>query len=345
MKTALIFGGRSDEHDVSVVSARSVAAALGGGGHEVVPMAIDRRGLWATDDESRRVLDGSGDRTDQVLTFTGAHRLNPRLLNDSFDVAFPVLHGPYGEDGRIQGLLEMVDVPYVGCGVAASALCMDKVRTKRVLESAGLPTTPWVTVSDHAWRANPEPLRRRARDLGPPLFVKPSCMGSSVGITRVVDAESLDGAIVTALQHDTTVLVERGLEAREIEVAVLGDTEPRASAPGEIVPGDDFYTFADKYLDDACRLLAPAPIDRDTTALVQELAISAFELLGCQGMARIDLFLENSTGKLWVNEVNTIPGFTSISMYPRLWGLSGLPYSDLLDELLRLAVERHRRSR
>ncbi|RLE27309.1 MAG: D-alanine--D-alanine ligase A [Acidobacteria bacterium] len=341
MKLALIFGGRSGEHDVSIVSARSVAAALGDGGHEVVPMAIDRRGLWATDDESLRVLKGSGNRADQALSFTGVHRLNPSLLNDSFDVAFPVLHGPFGEDGTIQGLFEMLDLPYVGCGVASSALCMDKVQTKRVLVSHDLSTAPWVTVKDHAWLTDPEALRRQALDLGLPLFVKPSRMGSSVGITKVVDGKTLDAAIATALRHDTTVLIEKGLEAREIEVAVLGNQEIRASVPGEVVPGGDFYTFEDKYVDDTCRLLAPAPLDQVMTERVQEVAVSVFDLLGCQGMARVDIFLEKTTGGLWVNEVNTIPGFTSISMYPRLWKLSGLAYPDLLNELLRLAIERH----
>ncbi len=341
MKVALVFGGRSDEHDVSIVSARSVAAALDDGGHEVLPMAIDRQGLWAGDDESRRVLEGSGDRTDQALAFTGDHRLSPRLLNDSFNVIFPALHGPYGEDGTIQGLFEMLDLPYVGSGVAASALCMDKVRTKRMFGSDGLPTAPWVTIDEIAWQADPKTLKRRSLDLGLPLFVKPSRMGSSVGITKVVNRQALEGAIATALQHDSTALVERGLEAREIEVAVLGNDEPRASIPGEIIPGADFYSFEDKYLNDNCRLLAPAPLDQNVTEQAQKLAVSAFELLGCQGMARVDLFLEKTTGKIWVNEVNTIPGFTPISMFPRLWKLSGLVYPDLLNELLRLAIERH----
>ncbi len=345
MKVALIFGGRSGEHDVSIVSARSVATALRDGGHEILPMAIDRRGLWANDIESRRVLESSGDRTDQALTFTGEHRIDPRLLDNSCDVVFPSLHGPFGEDGTIQGLFEMLDLPYVGSGVAASALCMDKVRTKRIFENDRLPTAPWVTVTSHAWRADPEALRRRALDLGLPLFVKPSRMGSSVGITKVIDTESLDAAVETALRYDTTVLIEQGIEAREIEVAVLGTTEPRASVPGEIVPGDVFYSFEDKYLDARCQLIAPAPLDTDTTERVQSLAVEVFRLLGCEGMARVDLFLEKSTGKIWVNEVNTIPGFTSISMFPRLWSLSGLDSPGLLDELLRLAIERHNNPR
>ncbi len=345
MKVALIFGGRSGEHDVSIVSARSVATALRNGGHEILPMAIDRQGLWANDIESRRVLEGSGDRPDQALTFTGEYRIDPRLLDNSCDVVFPSLHGPFGEDGAIQGLFEILGLPYVGSGVAASALCMDKVRTKRIFENDRLPTAPWVTVTSHAWRADPEALRRRALDLGLPLFVKPSRMGSSVGITKVIDTESLDAAVETALRYDTTVLIEQGIEAREIEVAVLGTTEPRASVPGEIVPGDVFYSFEDKYLDARCQLIAPAPLDTDTTERVQRLAVEVFRLLGCEGMARVDLFLEKSTGKIWVNEVNTIPGFTSISMFPRLWSLSGLDSPGLLDELLRLAIERHNNPR
>lgn len=341
MKVALIFGGRSGEHDVSIVSARSVATALHNGGHEVLPMAIDHKGLWATDGESQRILNGSGDRPDQALSFTGAHRLNPTLLKDSFDVAFPVLHGPFGEDGAIQGLFEILGLPYVGSGVAASALCMDKVRTKKMFENDRLPTAPWVTVTSHAWRADPDALRRRALDLGLPLFVKPSRMGSSVGITKVIDTESLDAAVETALRSDTTVLIEQGIEAREIEVAVLGTTKPRASLPGEIVPGDDFYSFEDKYLDDRCQLIAPAPLDAETTEQVQSLAVEVFRLLGCEGMARVDMFLEKTTGKIWINEVNTIPGFTSISMFPRLWSLSGFEYPALLNELLRLAIERY----
>lgn len=341
MKVALVFGGRSSEHDVSVVSARSVATALRQR-HNIVPMAIDREGLWATDEDSQRVLDCSGDRADQVLGITGINRINPRLLSEDFDLAFPVLHGPFGEDGTIQGLFEMLDLPYVGCGVAASALCMDKVRTKRILESEGLSTAPSITVSNRSWRDDRDLIRVQALGLGLPLFVKPSRMGSSVGITKVVAAESLDAAVELALKFDSSVLIELGLEAREIEVGVLGNEEPQASVPGEIVPGGDFYSFDDKYLDDSCQLLAPAPLDTKETSRIQDLAVSAFEILGCQGMARVDLFLEKLTGRLWVNEVNTIPGFTSISMYPKLWALSGLAYPDLLDRLIDLAISRQK---
>ncbi|MCD4749848.1 MAG: D-alanine--D-alanine ligase [Thermoanaerobaculales bacterium] len=345
MRIALIFGGRSAEHDVSVVSARSVSRALSAGGHEVFPMAIDRRGMWVDQGKAQRILQESGDRTDEVVEFQGRHRLDPRFLSETFDVAFPVLHGPYGEDGAIQGLFEMLDLPYVGCDVTASAVCMDKLQTKRLLVQAGFETAPWVTVRRHEWYANVAPLRRRILEFGLPVFVKPTRLGSSLGISKVKNPGELDDAMKVGFDFGPCLIVERGLDAREIEVAVLGNVEPRASLPGEIIPGRDFYDYKDKYLDDGCRLLAPAPLDEELVARVRKLAVDVFRLLGCEGMARVDLFLEGHTERLWVNEVNSIPGFTSISMYPRLWDLSGVKYPALLDELLRLAVERHRQIR
>ena len=338
---ALVFGGRSLEHEVSVVSARSIAGALRHDRYDVTPMAIDRRGRWADSETARRVLEASGDRADRVVDFKGSDRLDRRLLDGSIDVAFPVLHGPYGEDGTIQGLFEMLDIPYVGSDHAASAVCMDKSISKRLLVQAGLPTAPWHTVSRPEWVREPDDVRSRCLALGLPLFVKPARLGSSVGVSKVADATGLGPALEAAFIHDELAIVERGLEAREIEVAVLGNGDPRASLPGEIVPGHEFYDYEDKYLDDSCQLLAPAPLDAETTSRVQQMAVAAYRALGCAGMARVDLFLERADGTLWVNEANTIPGFTTISMYPRLWGLSGLPYPDLLDELVRLAEERH----
>jgi len=340
---ALVFGGRSLEHEVSVVSARSVAGALCHDRYDVVPMAIDRRGRWADPATARRVLETSGDRADRVVRFDGSDRIDRRLLDGAIEVAFPVLHGPYGEDGTIQGLFEMLDLPYVGCSHAASAVCMDKSISKRLLVQAGLTTAPWHAVRRVDWVREPEQIRSRCLDLGLPLFVKPARLGSSVGVSKVGDERGLGSALEAAFAHDELAVVERGLDAREIEVAVLGNDDPRASLPGEIVPGHEFYDYEDKYLDDRCQLLAPAPLDADTTARVQEMAVAAYRALGCEGMARVDLFLERAGGALWVNEANTIPGFTAISMYPRLWGLSGLPYPDLLDELVRLAFERHER--
>jgi D-alanine-D-alanine ligase len=338
-RVALIFGGRSGEHDVSIVSARSVDHALDRNKYQVLPMAIDHRGLWADADTARRVLDESSDRADKVAHFEGIYRLDPRLLDGTSDVAFPVLHGPYGEDGTIQGLFEMIDLPYVGCDAASSALCMDKIFCKRLLAQEGLPTPAWVELDGTSWIEDRDGIVDRSLGLGLPLFVKPARLGSSVGISRVPEEADLVAAIELALGHGERALVERGLDAREIEVAVLGNRHPRAAVPGEVVPGHDFYDFDDKYVDSACELLAPAPLDAETTAAAQGLGINVFRLLGCSGMARVDLFLERDSNHLWVNEVNTIPGFTSISMYPRLWGLSGLDYPALLDELIRLALE------
>jgi len=298
---ALIFGGRSREHQVSVVSARSVAGALRRDRYDVAPMAIDRRGRWADPETAVRILGASGDRTDRVLEFEGSSRLDSRLLDGAIDVAFPVLHGPYGEDGTIQGLFEMLDIPYVGSDHAASAVCMDKTITKRLLVQAGLPTAPWHAVERPAWARDAGEIRRRCLALGLPLFVKPARLGSSVGVSKVAAAKGLDPALEEAFAHDDLAIVERGLDAREIEVAVLGNAEPRASLPGEIVPGHEFYDFDDKYLDGACQLLAPAPLDGATTEQVQWMAVAAYRALGCAGMARVDMFLERGGGTLWVN--------------------------------------------
>lgn len=342
LRIALIFGGRSGEHDVSVVSARSVAGALDPSRYEIVPMAIDRAGRWASPDTAARVLAESGDRTDRVLSFQGDVKLDPRLLDGGIDVAFPVLHGPYGEDGTIQGLFEMLDLAYVGCDPTASAVCMDKALAKRLLVQAGLTTPAWIELDRESWTDSHDELSSRCLDLGLPLFVKPARLGSSVGISRVADPVQLDAAVDTALGHGKSVVVEKGIDAREIEIAVLGNQQPRASVPGEVVSGHEFYDYEDKYLDDSCELHAPAPLDPDQADTARRLAIEVFSSLGCAGMARVDLFLERTTGSFWVNEVNTIPGFTSISMYPRLWDITGLAYPALLDELIRLAIERHR---
>jgi D-alanine-D-alanine ligase len=325
------------------VSARSVDRALDREKYEVVPMAIDRHGLWADAETASRVLAESSDRADDVVRFEGHNVLDPRLLDSMIDVAFPVLHGPYGEDGTIQGLFEILDLPYVGADTAASAVCMDKVFSKRMFVQAGLPTAPWVELDRGSWSDDRRGVIERSLALGLPLFVKPARLGSSVGISKVSREGALVEAIELALGHGEGALVERGLDAREIEVAVLGDRNPRASMPGEIVPGHEFYDYEDKYVDSACQLFAPARLDPETTAAAQELAVEVFRLLGCWGMARVDLFLERDGGRLWVNEANTIPGFTSISMYPRLWQISGLEYPALIDELIRLAFSRRTR--
>jgi D-alanine-D-alanine ligase len=239
-RVALVFGGRSDEHDVSIVSARSVDRALDRKKYEVVPMVIDRQGLWADAETARRVLAESSDRADAVVQFEGSNRLDSRLLEDSIDVAFPVLHGPYGEDGTIQGLFEMLDLAFVGCDAASSALCMDKIFCKRLLAQAGLPTPAWVELDRSSWIEDRDVVVERSSALGLPVFVKPARLGSSVGISKVSGKETLSSAIELALNHGERVLVEKGLDAREIEIAVLGNRHPRAAVPGEVVPGHEF---------------------------------------------------------------------------------------------------------
>lgn len=339
LRIALVFGGRSFEHDVSVVSARSVNRALDRDRYEVVPMAIDHRGLWADAATADRVLSQSTDRADGIIPFEGRDRLDQRLINGDIDVAFPVLHGPYGEDGTIQGLFDMLDLPYVGCDVASSALCMDKIFCKARLAQAGLPTPAWRELDGAGWKDDRRVVLERCLELGLPLFVKPARLGSSVGISKVKQEHELAAAIELALGHGDRVVVEEAVDAREIEVAVLGNRRPRASVPGEVQPGHEFYDYDDKYLDSSCELLAPAPLDEATTNRVQDLAIRVFRLLGCSGMARVDIFLARENSDLWVNEANTIPGFTSISMFPRLWELSGLKNPALIDELISLALE------
>jgi len=345
LRVALVFGGRSGEHEVSVVSARSVGAALDPARFEVVPMAIDRAGRWADAETAARVLADSGARSDQVVAFDGAARLDPRLLGGEIDVVVPILHGPFGEDGTIQGLCEMLDLPYVGCGVTAAGVTMDKVLSKRLFEQAGLPTPRFVAVTAKDWATARIECEERCLALGLPLFVKPSRLGSSVGISKVKAAEELATAIASAFGYDDVVIVEEGVPAREIEVAVLGTEPPCASVPGEVVPGHEFYDYADKYLDDACRLLAPAPLTPEQTEEVRALAVRAFLTLQCEGMARVDFFLDRRDGRFLVNELNSIPGFTSISMYPRLLSLSGVPYPELVATLVDLAVARHERRR
>jgi len=328
-----------------VVSARSVAAALDRERHEIIPMAIDRAGLWADPATAARVLTEAGETPDRIPGFEGSSRLDPRLLDGAVDVVLPILHGPFGEDGTIQGLCEMLDLAYVGCDVESSALTMDKVTSKRLFREAGLPTPRWATVSTGEWGAERSACEERCLALPLPLFVKPARLGSSVGITKVREPRELAAAVELALGYDSLVIVEEGIPGREIEVAVLGGDPPFASVPGEIVPGHEFYDYADKYLDDACQLLAPALLEPGQVAEVQRLALAAFATLGCEGMARADFLLDHRDGRFLLSELNSIPGFTAISMYPRLLGLSGVSYPQLLDALIAQALARHVRRR
>lgn len=342
MKVGLVFGGRSVEHVVSVRSARTVLEGLRKAGHNVTALGIAENGAWLAHDVSLRVLEG----TDKALP-TSAE--SPRasvahVLKADVDVVFPIVHGTYGEDGTLQGLFEMLDLPYVGCGVTASSVAMDKLISKKLFEAAGLPVVPYVATTRATF--DPAKAHELAKDLPLPLFVKPSVGGSSVGCKKVATRGLLADAIELALRFDDTVLVEKGVKAREIEVAVLGHAgDVAASAIGEIVPGNDFYDYEDKYLKDDAKLLAPAPLDDALAAEVKRLGVHAMNAIGGSGLARVDFFLvdDADAGKprLYLNEINTLPGFTSVSMYPRLWGLAGVPLPELVDRLVRIAVERH----
>ena len=345
LRVALVYGGRSGEHEVSIVSARSVAAALERERYEVVPMAIDRSGLWADPETAARVLGEAGASPDKVQSFSGVARVDARLLANGVDVVLPILHGPFGEDGTIQGLCEMLDLPYVGCDVESSAVTMNKVTTKRLLLQAGLPTPRWVTVRTAEWASGRAACLDRCLSLQLPLFVKPARLGSSVGISKVKAERELASAIDVALGYDDLLVVEEGIPGRELEISVLGGDPPMASVAGEIVPGHEFYDYAGKYLEDTCKLIAPADLEPAQLAEMQKLALAAFSALGCEGMARADFLLDARDGRFLLSELNAIPGFTAISMYPRLLGLSGVPYSRLLDALIEQALARHRRRR
>ncbi len=338
MKVGVIFGGRSVEHQVSIASARTVAGGLAQAGHRVIPLGIAQDGCWVDRATSEAALAGEL----SILPAAGgpvAPTLR-HLLAAGAEVLFPIVHGTWGEDGTLQGLCEMVGLPYVGCGVEASALAMDKVATKQLLAAAGLPVVPCEAVSGREFEAAPDAFLARAGRLPPPLFVKPRVGGSSVGIQKVEDLSCLATAVRFALRFDDSVLVERGIRGRELECAVLGHGEVEASAVGEIVPGREFYDYTDKYLEEGARLIAPADLPAALAERIQALAVAAFGVLGGSGMARVDFLLEGETP--WLNELNTLPGFTAISMYPRLWDLSGVPLPRLVDRLVQLAVQRHR---
>jgi D-alanine-D-alanine ligase len=356
-RVAVLFGGRSAEHEVSCLSARSVIDALDLERIEVIPIGITREGRWhrlagppALPSESGRmpeIIGGSGPAVELAAEGASTEIVAVDGSRESIDVVFPVLHGPFGEDGTVQGLLELAGVPYVGAGVLGSAIGMDKDVQKRLFAAAGLPVGPYESVRETMWADDPETVEAAAEALGYPLFTKPATMGSSVGVSKVHDAAELAEGLVEAFRYAREALVEKAADgAREIECAVLGNDDPVASVAGEIVPeGHGFYDYEAKYLDEhGARLLVPADLKPGVLDEVQRLAVAAFVAIKCSGMARVDFFLLGDD-ELWVNEVNTIPGFTSISMYPKLWEASGLPYGQLVERLLDLAVERHEAER
>jgi D-alanine-D-alanine ligase len=316
MRVAVLAGGRSSEHEVSLRSGEAVARGLEEAGHDAVRVTISREGAWSGEGDGVELVPGGG------------------LLG--VDVAFPALHGPFGEDGSVQGLLEWLDLPYVGSDVLSSAICMDKLTLKRLFLQAGVPQVEFVAAGEPGWR-------ERCEAMGLPLWVKPSRLGSSVGISRVEELTALDAAVELARRHDPRVIVEASVSAREVECSLLGNEEVEASLPGEIVANGDWYDYETKYRDGGMELVVPPQIPEEQIARVRALAATAFELGGCAGLARCDFFVEPD-GAVLVNEVNTMPGFTETSVYAKLWEATGLDYPTLCDRLVALAVERHQRT-
>jgi D-alanine-D-alanine ligase len=335
-KVVVLFGGRSGEHEVSIRSAASIIGALDRDRYEVIPVAISKTGRWLPPADSAALLpDGS---IPAAAASSAVVISREPGSTAGVDVVFPVLHGTFGEDGTVQGFLELADVAYVGAGVLGSACGMDKDVMKRLFREAGLPTVEHMALLRQDRTHRLDEIEQR---FGYPAFVKPANLGSSVGITKAHNREELGAALDLAAKYDRKILVERSIAGREIECAVLGNDQPEASLPGEIVPSHEFYDYEAKYIDEGSQIIIPAALDEQQTREVQRLAVAAFRAVECNGLARVDFFLEESTGRILLNEINTMPGFTSISMYPKMWEASGLSYKDLISRLIELAVERH----
>ena len=379
LRVGVLFGGRSGEHEVSLMSAASVLKAINPQKYEIVPIGITKEGRWLTPPDAERLLRGEAvpsgssavlpasakaaiaaaaaayaketgvmprpvSQTGGLAAFEDIARSGESAIH--VDVIFPVLHGTFGEDGTIQGLLELADIAYVGAGVLGSATGMDKDVMKKLFAAADLPMVKHVTVMRREWEQNPQKVRKHIEsELKYPLFVKPANLGSSVGISKVRDRDQLAAGMEEAARFDRKIVIEEGVggkkhKARELECAVLGNDEPRASVVGEIVPGAEFYSYNDKYIDEGSKPIIPAPINKKTAKAVQEMAVRAFKAVDCCGLARVDFLMDPRSAKVYLNEINTIPGFTKISMYPKMWEASGLPYSELIDQLIELALER-----
>lgn len=337
LQVILLFGGRSAEHEVSILSARSVANAAPKDRIAITPVCIARDGKFVAPERSARILEGEEKSTSGDADFS----FEVWSRTAEIDVVFPLIHGTGGEDGSLQGYLEMLGLPYVGSGVTASAVGMDKVHMKQAFAAAKLPMVDYVPVLEHEWRHERERVVRAVSNaLRLPYFVKPANSGSSVGVKKVKNDKDLAAAIEHAFRFDEKVLVERGVDARELEVAVLGNEKPEASVPGEIVAGGEFYDYADKYVDTKSSLVIPAKLTGDRSEELRRLALAAFKAVGASGFSRVDFFLERGTNRLYVNEINTIPGFTNISMYPKLWEATELKYPRLIERLIALGIER-----
>ncbi len=358
IRVGVVFGGRSGEHEVSLASARSVMAAMDRERYQIVPIGITREGRWIASGNPMQALEAGDASVSRPAALLGdpsrrglmqleetEGRLEATRLTE-LDVLFPVLHGPYGEDGTVQGLLELAGIPYVGAGVTGSAVGMDKAIFKDVMQAHHLPIVEHLVIKRKAWDGNPDGVIEQVEErLGYPVFTKPANLGSSVGVSKCHQREELAAGLTEAARYDRKLIVEAAVPAaREIEVSVLGNDDPIASLPGEIVPSREFYSYEAKYLDEgehASTLLIPAPISPELANQVRNLAVLVYRLIDCAGMARADFLLSGETGRLYVNELNTIPGFTAISMYPKLWEATGLSYAELIDRLIELAMERH----
>jgi D-alanine-D-alanine ligase len=346
IRLGVIFGGRSEEHEVSVLSAASVIGAIAGTTYEPAPIGINREGRWFLIEENMENLVSLDDPRVQALIPRGdgglRQAISPGDLPALVDFAFPVLHGPYGEDGRVQGLFEMLDLPYSGCGVAASAVAMDKIFTRELWMRAGLPVCRHTTLRRRAYAADPAGERARVgRALGYPVFVKPANLGSSVGIGKARDADALKDAIETAFSYDDRLILEECVDCRELEIGVLGNAEAAVSVVGEIVPDAEFYDYDSKYRNGAAKLFIPADIPSETAATIGALARKAYAVLNAEGFARVDFFLDRKSGAVLLNEINTIPGFTAYSMFPSLWREAGVAYEVLIERIIGLGYERY----
>jgi D-alanine-D-alanine ligase len=367
LRVGVLFGGRSGEHEVSLMSAASVMKAINPKKYEIVPIGITKEGLWITAADAEKMLQGEkpqatsqgavlaksegvvtppAPQSEALIPFEGAAPFAGAGIH--VDVIFPVLHGTFGEDGTIQGMLELADIPYVGAGVLASSVGMDKDVMKRLFTVAGLPMVKHVTILRSAWERDAKRATRQIEGrLKYPVFVKPANLGSSVGISKARSGKELGPAVATAAGYDRKIVIEQGVggkkrKARELECAVLGNDDPRASIVGEIVPSGEFYDYNAKYVDGRSQPVIPAKITQKQMKSVQEMAVRAFRAVDCSGLARVDFLMDPKTEQIYVNEINTMPGFTSISMYPKMWAASGVPYPELIDKLIQLALERHK---
>jgi D-alanine-D-alanine ligase len=353
VRVGILFGGRSGEHEVSLMSAQGVMDAIDKNRYEVVPIGITKDGRWlAAGDPMKALASGDSSESHHAALLAepspqGLMRLEEQeqsltaIQVSQLDVVFPVLHGPYGEDGTVQGLLELAGIPYVGAGVMASAVGMDKAIFKDIMRAHGLPMALFLVVKRKALEQHPDQVVARIEaEIGYDCFVKPANLGSSVGISKAHNRAELHTALEEAARYDRRLIVEVAVDAREIEVSVLGNDEPIASVPGEVVPGNEFYDYAAKYIDGDSALLIPAPIPPETAETVRRMAVQAYLAIDCAGLARADFLLDRATGQVYINEVNTLPGFTPISMYPKLWEATGIPYPELIDRLIQLALER-----